>query len=180
MKENELLELAEKIAVLMEQYQRGTDKVTDNFVQSSQLLQQSAQNVTGVAQRAANDAAHQVKQSASEALNQGLAAPLKDCDARLDKSASKIEFAAQKIEQQSILAQKMFSVFAWKSFVASAAGSLAVIAVAIYMANSARVQIKQSEWIGSINTAVEAGKIIACPDGGICANINGKLTRLDK
>lgn len=180
MKENELLELAEKISVLMEQYQRGTDKVTNNFVQSTQLLQQSAQNVTSVAQRAANDAAYQVKQSATEALNQGLAAPLKDCDVRLDKSASKIEFAAQKIEQQSVLARQMFSVFAWKAFVASAIGSLAVIATAIYMANNTRVQIKQSEWIGFINTAVAAGKIVACPDGGICANVNGKITRLDK
>jgi hypothetical protein len=74
----------------------------------------------------------------------------------------------------------MHTANAWKAFIAAALGSLAVIAVAVYVVWHAHQDLQQVLWVEQINTAEAAGKLAPCPDGGICVLINKKWVRLDK
>uniref|UniRef100_UPI00066FE7DC hypothetical protein n=1 Tax=Frateuria defendens TaxID=2219559 RepID=UPI00066FE7DC len=70
---------------------------------------------------------------------------------------------------------------AWKAFIASAIGSLAVIGVAVYMSFSAHREIARADWVSRINAAIASGKLAPCPEGGLCARVdNRKWARLDK
>jgi hypothetical protein len=61
-----------------------------------------------------------------------------------------------------------------------ALGALAVIGTAVYMTMHVHQEITRSEWIGQINAAIANGKLVACPDSGLCAYIGKKLVRQDQ
>lgn len=68
---------------------------------------------------------------------------------------------------------------AWKTFIACVIGSVAMVAVAIYVAWQSHTDIKRSEWVQQINTAIDAGQLAPCPEGGLCVQMDNKWVRLN-
>lgn len=73
---------------------------------------------------------------------------------------------------------RMNASHAWKTFIASALGSLAVFAVAVYASWHARADIKRSGWVQQIDAAVESGHLTTCPEGGLCVQAGNKWVRV--
>ena len=176
----EVKEVIVKVAKLTDHFEQRGDKVVQSTLQAAQSLNQAAQNAANTSERITAKALDNFRDVAGDVLLQGIREPLKDCDKTLQSSAYKIEVSAHQLEQKMKQMQNMHTANAWKAFIASAVGSLAIIGVAVYMFMSAKQEIKRTDWISSINSAVASGKLAACTDGGICALIDKKQIRLDK
>ena len=176
----EVKEVIVKVVKLTDHFEQRGDKVVQSTLQAAQSLNQAAQNAANTSERITAKALDSFRDVAGDVLLQGIREPLRDCDKTLQSSAHKIESATNQLEQKMNQMHNMHAANAWKAFIASAVGSLAIIGVAVYMFMSAKQEIKRTDWISSINSAVANGKLAACTDGGICAIVDKKQIRLDK
>ena len=180
MEMNEIKQLLIQVSKMIEGFEERGNKVVQTNLQAAQSINQTVQNAATTSERVTQQSLQNLRELSEKALLEGIREPLKDCDKTLQSSANKIESAVHQLEQKMKQMQNMHTANAWKAFIASAVGSLAIIGVAVYMFMSAKQEIKRTDWISSINSAVASGKLAACTDGGICALIDKKQIRLDK
>ena len=174
----------EALAVKVGMFASNLKELSDRVVTESQLASQSmtltAKSLAVSAETTGKQAVERIQQTAASAIVAGIGAAASDIEHRLVACANKVEFSTSQLEQRIYALRAMHTANAWKAFVAAALGSVAVIAVAIYVAWHAHQDIRQTQWAEQINAAEAAGKLAACPEGGICVFVNKKWVRLDK
>ncbi len=180
MREDELMELIEKTAVLMERYQNNTDKVSQNNTQIAYNLQQIAQSL----QSLQRDVSQQVKNGAYSAIKEGMAQSVDESSEVLNNVTSHLKLETYHLKEDRDKVYKMAKWLSYKTLGLVYGSALLVWLSSAFFAwsniQAGQQSIKKSEWVLSINAAVKNGKLTMCEDGGICANVNGKQFPLDK
>jgi roadblock/LC7 domain-containing protein len=172
------MDQAVRLAALNKSLQQYSAQAVQQAQQATSALQRTVQEAADSAQRITAEALEQFRRTASSAATEGLRYPLEETSKTLNNGAARIESAMASLDVHMKTQRKMFAAYAWKTFIASAAASLAVIGVAVYMAARAHQDITRTEWIGAINAAIANGKLAACPEGGVCAYVGKKPVRL--
>ena len=180
MQTDDIKHWAVKLAAVTDSLETRGEKSVQAVAQSARSMEYAAQQAASSSAQITRQAVQAFKEEASTALAQGLDAPLAECNRKLQSSADALQEAVQRLQEQMQAMRKTHVATAWKAFIASAVTSVLVLGVAGYLLFTATREVKRSEWIGAINAAVANGKLVACQDGGICANVDRKLTRLDK
>ena len=98
----------------------------------------------------------------------------------MQDGTQQIRRAIHGLEERTRGLGQALSAHAWKTFVASAVASLAVIGVAVYMVVQAHRVNVRAEWIDQVNAAIADGKLARCAEGGVCARAGNKWVRLDQ
>ena len=168
------LQLAAFTGVLEQRGQQVVQEVHD----AAQRLQHEAHGLAGTSGRLATGAIDHIRQAATSALNSGLHQSLEHAGRTMQDGTQQIQRAIGELEERSRRLGKALSAHAWKTFVASAVASLAVIGVAICVGVQAHRESVRAEWIGQINAAIANGELARCADGGVCARTGGKWVRL--
>ena len=180
MQTDDIKQLAIKLAAVADSFEARGDKSVHAIGQSAKSIAYAAQQAASSSEQLTRQAVLAFKEEASVALAQGLDTPLAECKHKLQASAHALEQATSDLQRQMEVARKAHVATAWKAFIVSAVACVLVLAVAGYVLFTTVREVKRSEWVGAINAAVANGKLVACPDGGICANVDRKLIRLDK
>ena len=180
MKENELMDLVEQTSVLMERYQHNTDKAAQNNANIVQNLQHLTQGL----QRLHSEIPQSIKTGAYNAIKEGMAQSVRESNEVLQNATGNLKFETQRLKEDR---DKVYQMAKWLSYktIGLVYGSAVLIwLVSAFFAwsniQSAKQAIKKAEWISGINASIATGKLTACPEGGVCSNVNGKLVRLDK
>lgn len=168
-----------KFAAIVESFEERGEKSVHSIVQSANSIQQISRQAAQVSEQVTSQALQQFSNAAGHVVADAIHAPIANCEKRLQSSADNLHSATAKLEKQLESLRALHVGTAWKAFIASAIASLAVMVVAGYMVLTAVREVKRAEWVSNINTAVANGKLMACPGGGICAQIDKKLVRLD-
>ncbi|HEX7643243.1 MAG TPA: hypothetical protein VF472_13640 [Burkholderiaceae bacterium] len=178
--EQKIDELRETIVLLVSAVEKRT-KAAD------MANERAVQNISQVSKDAANSAIEitesamdKFKSVAAGVVTDGLNEPMKDYEKSLQSRFEQLQKVVNKLEMQCAQMRSANMANAWKAFVASTVASLAIIGVAVYVSMKTHEDMQRSEWIGSINAAVANGKLVTCPDGGICAMIKDKPVHLDR
>lgn len=178
--EQKIDELRETIVLLVSAVEKRTkaaDMANDRAVQHiNQVSKDAANSAIEITELAVD----KFKSVATGVVMEGLNAPMKDYDRSLQVRLEQMQKTITQLEMQCAKIRSANTFSAWKVFIASTVASLAVIGVAVYMGMKTHEDIQRSEWIGSINNAVANGKLVACPDGGICAMVKDKPVHLDR
>jgi hypothetical protein len=168
------LQLAAFAGVLEQRGQQVVQEVHD----AAQRLQHEAHGLAGSSERLAAGAIEQIRHAAASTVASGLHQPLEDAGRAMQDGTQQLQRAIRELEERTRRLGKALSAQAWKTFVASAAASLAVIGVAVYVGLQAHRESVRAEWIGQINTAIANGELARCADGGVCARTGSKWVRL--
>jgi hypothetical protein len=168
------LQLAAFTGVLEQRGQQVVQEVHD----AAQRLQHEAHGLAGTSGRLATGAADQIRQAAASAVTTGLHQSLEDAGRAMRDGTQQLQRALGELEERTRRLGKALSAQAWKTFVASAVASLAVIGGAVYVGVQAHRESVRAEWIGQINTAIANGKLARCADGGVCARTGSQWVRL--
>lgn len=180
MTQDDIKGLAVKLSVLVDSFENRGDEVVQQTLQASQAIHRSAEQAALTAEQITSRALEEFQQTATHTLQGSLQGPVQQADRSLQASMQKIRQATDQLEQSVRTTNRMHTATAWKAFVASALGSLAVIGVAAYMGLQAHQDIVRSEWVGQINAAIAQGNLARCPGSdGLCARVGGKWVRLD-
>ncbi|THD10281.1 hypothetical protein [Rhodanobacter lindaniclasticus] len=158
--------------------QRG-EQVVQETHDAVQRLDRAAHGLAGTSERLAASAIEHMRQAAATAVASGLRQPLEDAGRSMQDGTQQLQRAIRELEERTRRLGKALSAHAWKTFVASAVASLAVIGVAVCVGVQAHRESVRAEWIGQINTAIANGKLARCADGGVCARAGNKWMRLD-
>lgn len=168
------LQLAAFTGVLEQRGRQVVQEVHD----AAQRLDHAGHGLAGTSERLATAAIEHIRHAAATAVATGLRQPLEDAGRTMQDGTQQIQRAIRELEERSRRLGKALSAHAWKTFMASAVASLAVIGVAITVGVQAHRESVRAEWIGQINTAIANGKLARCADGGLCAHAGGKWVRL--
>lgn len=77
--------------------------------------------------------------------------------------------------------QRANRLLAWKAFLASAGGSIFVLATSAYAIFTAHTSLARAEWISMVNAAIAVGNLAPCAKEGLCAQVDGKRwVRIDQ
>jgi ABC-type multidrug transport system fused ATPase/permease subunit len=169
-----------QLATLAQSLEQHGARAVQQSQQAAGALQRTAQEAAHTAQRLTAEALEQFRRTASSAATEGLRYPLEEASKTLNNGAARIESAMESLDAHMKAQRRMFAAYAWKTFIASALASLAVIGVGAYMTAQAHQDITRAGWIGAVNAAIANGKLVACPEGGLCAYSGKKLQRLDQ
>ena len=172
--------LAVKVAMFASNLKELSDRVVMESHQATQSMNQTAQGLAISAENAGKQAIERLQQTAAGAIVAGVGAATNDVEKRLIACAGNVEYSTYQLDQRIHTLSMLHTANAWKAFIAAAVGSLAVIAVAIYVTWHAHQDLQQVQWVEQINAAEAAGKLAPCPDSGICVFVNKKWVRLDK
>ena len=170
------LQLAAFTGVLEQRGQQVVQEVHD----AAQRLQHEAHGLAGTSERLAAAAIEHIRQAATNAMTSGLHQPLDDAGRSMQDGTQQIRRAIHGLEERTRGLGQALSAHAWKTFVASAVASLAVIGVAVYMVVQAHRVNVRAEWIDQVNAAIADGKLARCAEGGVCARAGNKWVRLDQ
>lgn len=177
---DEIKNLILKVSRMTDHFEERGNKIVQTTLQASQHMTQTTQSVASNAERITNKALESFKAVAGEVLTKSLDESLKVCNNQLLANANQFVAMSDMLERRIWQMQKIHVANAWKAFIACAIASFAVIGVAIYSFISSQQEIERKDWVSAINVAAKNGKLTTCADGGICANVNNKLVRLDK
>mgnify|MGYP001050392351 FL=1 len=158
--------------------QRG-EQVVQETHDAVQRLDRAAHGLAGTSERLAASAIDHIRQAAASAVAGGLHQPLEGARYTMQDGTQQLQRALHELEERTCRLGKALSAHAWKTFVASAVASLAVIGVAIYMGVQAHRENVRAEWVDQINAAIANGRLARCADGGLCARAGSKWVRLD-
>lgn len=171
------LQLAAFTGVLEQRGQQVMQEVQD----AAQRLDRTAHGVADSSERLAAGIIEHIRQAAATTVASGLRQPLEEAGRTMQDGTQRIRHAIRELEQRTNRLGRALSAHAWKTFVASAVASLAVIAVAVHVGAQAHRANVRAEWIGRINAAIANGKLARCADGhGVCARAGSKWVRLDQ
>jgi F0F1-type ATP synthase membrane subunit b/b' len=168
------LQLAAFTGVLEQRGQQVVQEVHD----AAQRLQHEAHDLAGSSERLAAGVIEQIRHDAASTVASGLHQPLEDAGRAMQDGTQQLQQAIRELEERTRRLGKALSAHAWKTFVACAVASLAVIGVAVYVGLQAHRESVRAEWIGQINTAIANGELARCADGGVCARTGSKWVRL--
>ncbi|RUL67099.1 hypothetical protein EKH79_00385 [Dyella dinghuensis] len=172
--------LAVKVGMFASNLKELSDRVVMESHQATQRMNQTAQSLALSAENAGKQAIERLQQTATGAIVAGAGAATNDIEQRLMACAGKVEHSTNQLDQRIRTLSIMHTANAWKAFIAAAVGSLAVIAVAVYVVWHAHRDLRRVQWVEQINAAEVAGKLAPCPDSGICVLVNKKWVRLDQ
>jgi hypothetical protein len=159
--------------------QRG-QQIVQQTQEAAHRLGQTAQGAAASSERLTADAVKQFRQAAAQAVSDGMRQPMEEAGQVMQDSTQRIQTATGELEARMHKLGKALSAHAWKTFVASALASLAVIGVAVYMGLRTHQDLVRAEWTGQINAAIANGKLARCRDGGLCARAGKTWVRLDQ
>lgn len=177
MDEDEVRSLAVKLAAVTGRIEKRLDAVTRETLQASQAMGLQAQHSLSASERVSAG----VREAAAEALDGGASLAVQRFDEVVRASEIRLEGAAARLEERMVSGGRLQSAFAWKAFVASTVGSLAVMGMAGYAVWEAQRHLRETRWVHQINEAQAAGKLAQCPGGGehVCAKVERRWVRLD-
>ncbi len=179
MEPEELEALAVKLGIVAAGLMELGDRIAGETQQASQGLRQTAEDAAAISQRLTAQALEQFRHAAATLLAEALRDPVRQADLALRGSIGRSETAAAQLETRLRTVGRLNAVNAWRSFVASAVASIAIIGVAVYAAQQAHQDLIRSDWAGQINAAVAAGTLAPCANGaGICAFTNNRWVTL--
>jgi hypothetical protein len=180
MQEDELLKTAIKTAEIVQELGRQAQQQTQQVQQATQQINQVSQNVHTTSERVTHEALEQFRATAKDVLENGLSAPINECEKTLQAAAYKIELTADKLDKRMDSMTKMHTAHTWKVVVASALAICSAIGVSTYAIKSSHTEMVRADLTRKINTAIQKGNLVSCEDDGICARNKNQLIRLDK
>lgn len=158
--------------------QRG-DHVVRQTHEAAQRVSDVARTAAASSEHMTADAIEQFRLAAADAVGEGLRRPLEDAGRTMRSGTQTIQAATNELEVRVRALGKTLTAHAWKTFVASALASVAVIGVAVCMGLRSHQEIARGEWVGLINAAVADGRLAPCADGGLCAHVGKQWVRID-
>jgi len=168
--------LLEELAEVTELINIRNEKASRLIEASAQALGQNAQQLTDSGERLAEDALGTIRAQGKQAFLEGAGPALDTLQRQLQ---STMDLVGQ-LDQALVEHRHGIRGLIRNALIVLALGALAAIGAAVYMSMRAHQEITRAEWVGQINTAIANGKLVACPDGGLCAYIGKKLVRLDQ
>jgi hypothetical protein len=178
MSTSEVKALAVQLSSVIDTLEMRIDHAARQSLQATQTLDQQSRQSLEAANGLVRQALDQFRAGAKQALAEGVRDAIHDIDQTMHSGADRLDQAVSQLDLRMQHMGCMNVSYAWKTFVASALGSLAVIGVAIYIAWQTHADIKRSEWIRQINAAVDAGQLAPCPEDGLCVKVDNKWVRL--
>lgn len=180
MDQDDIKALAVKLAAVADMLERRGDAVVRQTAQAAQAIDHSAQNAAATSEHLTARAVEEFKRAAADVITQGMRQSLEEAGRSMRASTSNILTATSELERHMQAIRKAHVANAWKTFVASAVASLAVVATALYIGGRTHQDMTRSEWVGQINAAIANGNLAACADDGLCAHVGKQWVRLDK
>lgn len=177
MDERDAKSLAVKLAAVTDRMEQKLDAVTRETLRASQTMGRQATEALSVS----GEVSDGVRRAASEALSAGTASAVGRLGEVVRNSELQLERAAQQLEGRMVSVGRLQSAFAWKAFIASAVGCVAMVGAAGYAIWEARQASVGTRWVRQINAAQAAGRLAQCPgsDGHVCAKVDKRWVRLD-
>lgn len=177
MDEDDVKSLAVKFAALTNRIEKRLDAVARETLSASQSMNRQSQEALA----SSSQVSAEVHRAASDALDHGTAAAISRFGDVVRASEIQLENAAQRLEARMVSGGRLQAAFAWKAFIASAVGSLAVLGTASYAVWEAQRHVTETRWVRQVNAAQAAGKLAPCPgnDEHVCAKVDRRWVRLD-
>lgn len=177
---DDLRALALQLAAFTATLEQRGDHVVQQTREAAQHISEVARTAAASSERMSAGAIEQFRLAAAAAVSDGMRQPMEQAGRTMQEGTQAIRTATNELETRVRTVGRALTAHAWKSFVASALASLAVIGVALYMGLHTHQEIARSEWIGLINNAVANGKLAPCADEGLCARMGKKWVRIDR
>lgn len=159
--------------------QRG-DQVVQQTRDAALHINEMAASAAATSERLTIGALDQFRQAAAAAVADGMRLPLEDAGRTMQHGTHAIESATHELAVRVRTVGRALTALAWKSFVASAMASLAVIGVALYIGWRTHQDLARAEWVGMINAAIANGKLAPCAGEGLCVRSGSKWVRIDR
>lgn len=159
--------------------QRG-DQVVQQTRDAARHINEMAANAVATSERLTASALDQFRRATAVVVADGMRHPLEDAGRTMQVGTHAIESATHELTARVRMAGRALTVLAWKTFVASAVASLAVIGVALYMGWRTHQDLARTEWVGMINAAIANGKLAPCADEGLCVRSGNTWVRIDR
>lgn len=175
---SEVKALTLQLSSIVDVLEKRIDHAARQSLQVTQTLNQQSKQSLEATHRLVQKTLDELRQCARQAVAEGVHDAAQELDQTMRDGAKGIERTISQLDQRAQHMGSLYASHAWKTFVASAVGSLAIIAVAVYVTWQAHVDLKRSEWIKQINAAVDAGQLAPCPEGGLCVKVGNKWVRL--
>jgi hypothetical protein len=166
--------LAVQLSAVIDVLEKRIDHATRQSLESTQALDQQFRRSLDTANALTREALEQFRQGAKLAVETGIRDAVDELDHTVRIGTSRVDHATAQLNQRMQQMGRFHTEHAWKTFVASALGSLAVISAALFASWHAHADIKRSEWVQDINMAIDSGRLATCPEGGLCALIGNK------
>lgn len=173
----EIKALALQLGSVIDLLEKRIDHAATQSLQATQALDQQSRHSLETTNKLVQQALEQIRLGARQAVVEGARDVMRELDQTVRDGASRLDQAVSQLNQHMQHVRRLNASHAWKTFIASALGSLAVIVVAVYTSWQAHADIKRSEWVQQINQAVEAGHLTTCPEGGLCVQAGNKWVR---
>ena len=161
----ELILLAGKVEQRAKVSEHHVTKASQTLVQSGQVIGSATQDIQRIT---------------SNTLSSAFQKPVDELDHSLNIMRDNLIHNANDVERHMQESVAQLKRIVWLAIGAFALAGVVVVGASVYTTMQANQQIQKTEWIGNINAAIANGKLTACPDGGICVNIDKKQIRLDK
>ena len=174
----DLKALAVQLSAVLDVLEKRIDHATRQSLESTQALDQQSRRSLETANALTREALEQFRLGAKLAVETGIRDAVDELDQTVRSNTSRIDHATAQLNQRMQQMGRFHTGHAWKTFVASALASLAVISAAVFASWHAHADIERSEWALDIYAAIESGRLAACPEGGLCALVGNKWVRL--
>ena len=174
----EVKALALQLGSVIDVLEKRIDHAAQQSLRATQALDQQSRHSLETTNKLVQQALEQFRLGAKEAIAEGVREAIRELDQTVRDGAGRLDQTVLQLNQHMQKVGCLNTSHAWKTFIASALGSLAVVAVAVYASWHAHADIKRSEWVQQINAAVEAGHLTTCPEGGLCVQAGNKWVRV--
>lgn len=172
--------LALQMAAFTQLLEQRGEQVVQQTQEAAQHLGQTAKAAAGSSERMTAAAIEQFRQAAAGAVADGMRWPMEEAGRTMQTGTQNIHAATAELEIRVRNVGKTLATSAWKTFVASAVASVAMLGVAVYMGINTHRDIARAEWLGLINAAIANGNLAPCHEGGLCARAGRKWVRIDQ
>lgn len=173
------MSLEQKIDQLIKEILLLSGKIEQRASINEQNNAKASQSITQAGQ-AVNNASQDIQRITSHTLSNAMQKPIEEHNHSLKNMRDNLIQTANSVEKHMQESVKKLKRIVWTAMGAFTLAGVVVVGASIYAMMQANQKIKQSEWVGNINTAIANGKLTVCADGGLCAVFNGKQIRLDK
>lgn len=172
----QLSDIFTKLVISSEQLEKRSDQVNLRSSQAEQALI-SAKNALS---NKMMDVESRIKSTTSETIEQAIERPTKNFKNQIQTITNDVKTTFGELQQQQRDTGKWLNALLWKVLTIIGLATVLAIGAIWFVYAGAEQKIKRTEWIGEINSAIDKGKLAACPDQGVCAVVDKKLIRLDK
>jgi hypothetical protein len=172
----QLSDIFTKLVISSEQLEKRSDQVN---LRSNQATQALLGAKTAMSEHAADIEARLQNMSATTMSN-AFEKPMQEFDREAQRIANYLNAAASTLQTNHLSLGKLMNAVLWKVLAIIGLATILACGAIWFVYAGAEQKIKRTEWISEINAAMDKGKLIACPDQGICAVVDKKSVRLDK